>query len=338
MLTAGALPVYAFNAGLGWPLLPSAIAGCVVGGIMAVLIDAVVYRRLRDRSGVTLLVASMGVAFVLENAVRFIAGNSPAGYQVDPARPLRVGEHLRINHEQLVVAAVSLVALLAIWALFRLTPLGRAMRAVADNPSLATARGVDANRVIGTTWFIAGVPATAAGTLIGLDATLDPQMGWNYVIQVFAATILGGIAHPMAAVFGALTLGVIAELSTLVLPPHYRPSWRSQFSPCCCWYDHGASSAQLASQNDRLSDLYPRAGVDCRDCRALAQPSMGPDGHGQFRPVRVLHAGCVCVRTIGRNRSVAVAGIGRGDCHQRCRERACQPDLAAAGRRLPSPS
>jgi branched-chain amino acid transport system permease protein len=223
MLTAGAYTVYAFNAGLGWPLLPSAIAGCVVGGIMAVLIDAVVYRRLRDRSGVTLLVASMGVAFVLENAVRFIAGNSPAGYQVDPARPLRVGEHLRINHEQLVVAAVSLVALLAIWALFRLTPLGRAMRAVADNPSLATARGVDANRVIGTTWFIAGVLATAAGTLIGLDATLDPQMGWNYVIQVFAATILGGIAHPMAAVFGALTLGVIAELSTLVLPPHYRP-------------------------------------------------------------------------------------------------------------------
>lgn len=223
MLTAGAYTVYAFNAGLDWPLLPSAIAGCVVGGIMAVLIDAVVYRRLRDRSGVTLLVASMGVAFVLENAVRFIAGNSPAGYQVDPARPLRVGEHLRINHEQLVVAAVSLVALLAIWALFRLTPLGRAMRAVADNPSLATARGVDANRVIGTTWFIAGVLATAAGTLIGLDATLDPQMGWNYVIQVFAATILGGIAHPMAAVFGALTLGVIAELSTLVLPPHYRP-------------------------------------------------------------------------------------------------------------------
>jgi branched-chain amino acid transport system permease protein len=223
MLTAGAYTVYAFNAGLGWPLLTSAIAGCVVGGIMAVLIDAVVYRRLRDRSGVTLLVASMGVAFVLENAVRFIAGNSPAGYQVDPARPLRVGEHLRINHEQLVVAAVSLVALLAIWALFRLTPLGRAMRAVADNPSLATARGVDANRVIGTTWFIAGVLATAAGTLIGLDATLDPQMGWNYVIQVFAATILGGIAHPMAAVFGALTLGVIAELSTLVLPPHYRP-------------------------------------------------------------------------------------------------------------------
>lgn len=223
MLTAGAYTVYAFNAGLGWPLLPAAVAGSVVGGILAVLIDAVVYRRLRDRSGVTLLVASMGVAFVLENAVRFIAGNAPAGYRVDPARPLRLGEHLRINHEQLLVAAVSIVALLAIWALFRFTPLGRAMRAVADNRPLAAARGIVANRVIAITWFIAGALATAAGTLIGLDATLDPQMGWNYVIQVFAATILGGIAHPMAAVFGAVTLGVIAELSTLVLPSHYRP-------------------------------------------------------------------------------------------------------------------
>ncbi|KAI3592075.1 ABC transporter, permease protein 1 (cluster 4, leucine/isoleucine/valine/benzoate) (plasmid) [Cupriavidus sp. U2] len=222
MLTAGGYIVYAFNAGLGWPLLPSALAGAVLGGLLAVLVDTVVYRRLRDRSGVTLLVASMGVAFVLENAVRFIAGNAAVGYEVDPARSLRVAS-LRINHEQLLIAAVSLFALLAIWGLLRLTSLGRAMRAVADNPSLAAARGIVGNRVIGITWFIAGALATAAGTLIGLDATLDPQMGWNYVIQVFAAAILGGIAHPMAAVFGALALGVIAELATLILPPHYRP-------------------------------------------------------------------------------------------------------------------
>jgi len=222
MLTAGAYIVYAFNAGLGWQLLPSAIAGTVLGGLLAVAIDALVYRRLRDRTGVTLLVASMGVAFVLENAVRFIAGNAPVGYEVDPARPLRVAG-LRINHEQLLIAAISLAALLAIWILLRWTPLGRAMRAVADNPSLAAARGIAGNRVIAITWFISGALATAAGTLIGLDATLDPQMGWNYVIQVFAAAILGGIAHPIAAVFGALALGIIAELSTLVLPPHYRP-------------------------------------------------------------------------------------------------------------------
>lgn len=222
MLTAGAYTVYAFNVGLGWPLLPSALAGAVLGAVGAALIDALVYRRLRDRSGVTLLVASMGVAFVLENAVRFIAGNAPVGYDIDPARPLRVAG-LRINHEQVLIAAISLSALAATWALFRLTPLGRAMRAVADNPQLAAARGIVGNRVIGITWCIAGALATVAGTLIGLDATLDPQMGWNYVIQVFAAAILGGIAHPMAAVFGAVSLGIIAELSTLVLPPHYRP-------------------------------------------------------------------------------------------------------------------
>ncbi|CAG9167078.1 branched-chain amino acid ABC transporter permease [Cupriavidus pampae] len=222
MLTAGAYAIYAFNAGLGWPLLPSALAGIVLGGGVAMLVDRLVYRPLRERSPVTLLVASMGVAFVLENLVRFIAGNAPVGYAVDPARPLRFAG-LRVNHEQLLIVGIGIASLALVWIVFRFTALGRAMRAVADNAPLAAARGIVANRVIGATWFIAGALATTAGMLIGLDSTLDPQMGWNYVIQVFAAAILGGISHPMAAVAGALVLGVSAELSTLVIAPHYRP-------------------------------------------------------------------------------------------------------------------
>ena len=76
--------------------------------------------------------------------------------------------------------------------------------------------------MVAATWAVAGVLTALAGLLVGLDIGVDPLMGWNYLLPVFAAAILGGIGQPLAAVPGALLLGVAAELSTLWLPPHYR--------------------------------------------------------------------------------------------------------------------
>jgi branched-chain amino acid transport system permease protein len=100
--------------------------------------------------------------------------------------------------------------------------LGRALRAVADNPSLAAVRGIDRDRVVRASWMIAGALTAIAGVLIGLDRAIDPLIGWNYLIPVFAAAILGGLGSPAGAVVGALAIGVVEELSTLILPPSYR--------------------------------------------------------------------------------------------------------------------
>ncbi|KAF1021631.1 MAG: High-affinity branched-chain amino acid transport system permease protein LivH [Paracidovorax wautersii] len=221
MVTLGAYAVYAFNAVLGWPLPVAVVAGMLVSGAVALAVDRLVYTPLRGRTGVTLLVASIGVGLVLENVVRLFAGNAPRGYGVEIARPLRV-LGLRVNHEQLVTLASVLAALALVWLVFRCTRLGRAMRAVADNPDLAAVRGISRARVTAAVWLLSSAMATLAGVLIGLDTNIDPQMGWNYLLPVFTAAILGGIASPMAAVAGALVLGVTEELATLVMPPHYR--------------------------------------------------------------------------------------------------------------------
>lgn len=221
MLTVGAYLVYAFNAGLGLPLPLAAVAGCIAASAIALLVNQLVYEPLRDRGGVTLLVASIGVGIALENAVRFIAGASTRGYVVEVARPLRL-LGLRVNHEQIVTIATVLLALGLVWVLFRFTKLGRAMRAVADNPDLAAVRGVPRRQVVAVVWVLCSVLATLAGVLVGLDGNVDPQMGWNYVLPVFTAAILGGIGNPMAAVAGAVVLGITEELATLVLAPHYR--------------------------------------------------------------------------------------------------------------------
>jgi branched-subunit amino acid ABC-type transport system permease component len=112
--------------------------------------------------------------------------------------------------------------MLAVYVILRHTALGRAMRAVSDNPALAAARGIDRERIVRWMWVIAGVLTAAAGVLAGLDRAIDPLLGWNYVVTVFAAAILGGLGNPFGAVLGALTLGVVEETSTLVIPPNYR--------------------------------------------------------------------------------------------------------------------
>jgi branched-chain amino acid transport system permease protein len=221
MITAGAYLIYALNVVMGLPLFVSGVLGAALAGLLAAVVDLLVFRPLRDRSAVTLMVASIGVSFILENIVRFIAGNTSVGYDVVLSRPWRWAG-LRINIEQIQALVVCLVALAIVWTIFRRSRLGRAMRAIADNAPLAATRGVSRQQVITVTWVISGVLAALSGMLIGLDATIDPQMGWLYALPAFAAAILGGLTHPLAAIPGALVMGVLSEAATLVLPAHYR--------------------------------------------------------------------------------------------------------------------
>lgn len=220
-LACGAYLVYVGNVMLGLPLWLAAGAGALLFAVVAVGIDWLAFRPLRNRSSVTLLVASMGVAIALENVIRFFAGNSPRAFDVAVARPMRFGD-IRLNHEQLTITITVVAALAVVWIVFRFTRLGRMMRAVADNPDLAAVRGISRSRVVAYVWLISGVLTAISGVLIGLDANVEPAMGWTYLLPVFTAAILGGIANPMAAVAGALTLGIAEELATLIMPVHYR--------------------------------------------------------------------------------------------------------------------
>ena len=146
-LSCGAYLVYMGNVVLGMPLWLAASAGAALFAVIAVGIDWLAYRPLRNRGGVTLLVASMGVAIALENVIRFFAGNSPRAYNVPVARPMRFGD-IRLNHEQLTILVTVIAALAVVWIIFRFTGLGRMMRAVADNPDLAAVRGISRSRVV----------------------------------------------------------------------------------------------------------------------------------------------------------------------------------------------
>jgi branched-chain amino acid transport system permease protein/neutral amino acid transport system permease protein len=102
--------------------------------------------------------------------------------------------------------------------------MGKAMRATADNMELALVSGIDTERVIILTWGIGGALAAAGGILYGIDVQVHAYMGWNFLIPLFAATILGTIGNMWGALVGGLTIGVVQQVSTYFLLPTYKPA------------------------------------------------------------------------------------------------------------------
>src|SRR4051812_750488 len=221
MMTVAAYLAFALNAQLGWPLLVASLVAALGMGFACIAIDQVTFKPLRERGAITLMVASLGLGFILENVARFAYGNTARSFVMELARPFRFFE-IRMNREQMITIAVATAAMLLMWALLTRLPIGRAVRAVADNPALALVRGIESPRVIRWTWFITGVLLGVGGVLVGMDRALEPPMGSNYVISVFAAAILGGLGSPLGAFAGALIIGVVSELSTLAMAPNYR--------------------------------------------------------------------------------------------------------------------
>jgi branched-subunit amino acid ABC-type transport system permease component len=220
-LTVGAYVAFAANQGLRWPMTASVVTALGVTGALAVAVDRLAFRPRRRSRPLTLLVISIGVAFILENAVRFAWGNDLQSYDVPVRRPWILGP-LRLNVDQLWIVAVAGAFTIAVHVLLRLTRIGKAMRATADNADLASVRGIDTERVVAATSFLGGVLSGASGVLLGLDAVLSPLMGWNLLIFVFAAAILGGIGSVYGAMLGALSIGLVAEFSTAFLPASYK--------------------------------------------------------------------------------------------------------------------
>jgi branched-chain amino acid transport system permease protein len=220
-LTVGAFAAFAVNDGWGWRIEWAWLCALVVTGAVAWAVDRVVFRPMRDRRPFALAIASIGVAFFLENAVRFIWGNDYRSYDVPVTRAV-VWLGLRVEREQLAILGVAVILMLLAQAFLEWTRLGVAMRASADNPLLARIKGLPTERIVGLATLGGGALAGGAGVFLGLDTTIDPLLGAGLIIAVFAAAILGGIGSAPGALLGALIVGVMEEVSTIAIPPTYK--------------------------------------------------------------------------------------------------------------------
>lgn len=220
-VTLGAFAAWTFNDPLGFPLWASGAAAALIGAGAFAIADRLVFAPLRGRSGATLLLVSVALSIVLENIIRFFYGSQIKGFDIPLTGPL-VFYGYRITREGIAVISISVTAIIVVTMILTLTPIGRAIRAVADNRSLAGVRGLPVGKVELVTVLICGALFGLSGTLIGVDLAIDPNLNWAITIPVIAAAIVGGLGSPVGAALGALVMGIAEELTVAYISPPYK--------------------------------------------------------------------------------------------------------------------
>jgi branched-chain amino acid transport system permease protein len=204
--------------GLPATIYVALLVGMVLAAVVAVLTELVVYRGMEVES-IGMLIASIGVAFVYRAVVMQWFGTDFRSYGVERSGPLpafRETLGIAVTERQVVMVVVALVLVTALHVLLQYTTLGRKMRAMADNPSLARVSGIRTGRVKLATWVVGAGLAGAGGVFLGLFNQLTPRMGFGLLLIVFAAVILGGIGSVYGALLGGLVIGMVHELVPLL--------------------------------------------------------------------------------------------------------------------------
>ena len=203
-------------------ILIGLLAAAALTIAVALAIDRLVYKRMRDAGGISLLIASVGVAL----ALRYIIGVfwTVESHSATASAPIieEVPWWLpfdRVNLHEMTLVVISLLLIVGLHLLLQRTKLGKAMRAMADNKDLALITGIPTERVILATWTIGAGLAGAAGYLIVLDrGQFSINIGWFLLLLIFAAVILGGIGSIYGALVGSLVIGLTINVSLVWIP------------------------------------------------------------------------------------------------------------------------
>ena len=196
-----------------------AVLGAIV---LSLLLDRFVYRPMRGAEGISLLIASIGVAFVLRYLLALVYGTDRPG--VTGSNPsFNVGQSLGmgsfiVNAHQVTIVVAALLLMVCVHLVLTRTKLGKAMRAMADNEDLARVTGIPTERIIRWTWILGGGLAGAAGFLVVLtQGTISYNIGWRLLLLIFAAVILGGIGSVYGAILGGVVIGIASQVSSVWL-------------------------------------------------------------------------------------------------------------------------
>jgi neutral amino acid transport system permease protein len=216
MMAFGALITYGVNGPLHQSMILAALAGMAATAVLALLLDYALWRPLRARRAgfMSLFLASIGLALVLRQALLLFGSAQPRTYRVDPYRVFVIGS-VRLSEAQVIAIVVAAVTIVLVALFLAYTTTGRVLRAMADDRALASVAGIDVGSAIRIAWLISGALAGLAGVLAALvEYSFDPNFGFQLLLPVFAAVVLGGIGSPYGALAGGLVLGVAQELST----------------------------------------------------------------------------------------------------------------------------
>ncbi len=221
MVTFGAFMTFIFNSTFGWHLIPAACLAVVISGLLGAVFDKGLWGPLRRRgtSLTSMMIVSIGVALSLRYLFLYLFGGDLKAFQQYTLQsdPISIGP-VDLPPRTLFIIGASALVIVGV-ALFLLkTRFGKAIRAVSDNPDLASSSGIDTDRVILLVWILGGALAGLGGVFYGLEFSVKWDMGFTLLLLMFAAITLGGLGNPFGALLGSLIIGVFVELWTWIVP------------------------------------------------------------------------------------------------------------------------
>jgi neutral amino acid transport system permease protein len=213
-LTTGAYAAFVVNVVIGQNLVVAAVGAMVAVAAFGVAAHFVLFRPLRDRGTVAIALVSVGLGLLIRNVIAIVAGPQVRSFNVNQSEVITLGS-VRLSPGQAIAVAVALFVAPLVALFLARTPLGKQMRAVADNRDLAAVAGIDIGRMAVNVWILAGALAGLAGVMLGLgQGAFDPNMGVGPLFLIFTAVVLGGIGSAYGALVAGLVLGLAMELST----------------------------------------------------------------------------------------------------------------------------
>ena len=203
--------------GLPYGFFLALVVGVLAGAAIAVATERLIYEPLSVDS-IGLLITSIGVAFVYRAVIQIGFGADFTRFEIGALRPIEwlIPYGIRVTRHDVAIVASAVVLVAGLHVLLQYTDLGRKMRAMADNPTLARVSGIRTRRIRYWTWVIGAGLAAAGGVFLGLFNQLSPRMGFNLLLVIFAAVILGGIGSVYGAMLGGFLIGMITRLTPLL--------------------------------------------------------------------------------------------------------------------------
>ncbi|BAS07933.1 high-affinity branched-chain amino acid transport system permease protein BraD [Arthrobacter sp. Hiyo4] len=216
MVTLGAVLVFAFNA-IGLPFWLALILSLLGGGLFGYVQDAGLWKPLRRRGTglVPMMIVSIGLALAVRYVIQFYFGGATQQLPYAQSAEIQLGP-VSISPNNLWSLIISAVVIALIGIILLKTRLGKATRAVADNPALAAASGIDVDSVIRIVWVTGGMLASLGGILWAYyrpGVTFD--MGSQILLLIFAGVTLGGLGTVFGALIGSIIVGIFVELTTV---------------------------------------------------------------------------------------------------------------------------
>jgi branched-chain amino acid transport system permease protein len=200
------------------------VGGSLLMGVLAVLLNQLILSPFARRFKKTfyVLIVTFALSLILLNLEYSIWGASVRFFKTTISQAIHIGP-LLLTKDQLIVMAISVVSMLAVHLMLKVTRLGKSMRALSDNTTLAMTSGIDTRRITTITWFLSGTMAGLAGTVLGItEGNLTPASGELFLFVIFAAVIVGGVGSIYGAMAGALLIGLATEISAVFINPAYK--------------------------------------------------------------------------------------------------------------------